>query len=95
MSNTLSPIIMVQWKKANYLKGNDPIRGTHFDFHDYWRKCKGFECGSSGLLRNVNRTPCQLPATSPPNKKPTVGSDEMTPPMGQAKGLFSGDGCEF
>ena len=25
---------MVQWKMANYLKGNDPIGDTHiFDFH--------------------------------------------------------------
>ena len=23
--STFSPIIMVQWKMANYLKGNDPI----------------------------------------------------------------------
>ena len=32
----LSPIIMVQWKMANYLKGNDPIGDTPiFDEHDY------------------------------------------------------------
>ena len=32
---------MVQWKMANYLKGNDPIGDTPiFDFHDFGRKCK-------------------------------------------------------
>ena len=47
---TLSPMNpWVQWKMANYLKGNDPIGGTPiFDFHDYGRKCKrkglGFGC---------------------------------------------------
>ena len=31
---------MVQWKMANYWKGNDPIGDTPiFDFHDYGRKC--------------------------------------------------------
>ena len=35
------PIIMVQWKIANYLKGNDPIGDTPIrDFHDYGRKWK-------------------------------------------------------
>ena len=35
--NTLSPIIMVQWKMAGYLKGNDPIgdTGPHF-FNEPW-----------------------------------------------------------
>ncbi len=38
-SRTLSPIIMVQWKMAGYLKGNDPIAGNHFSLnHDYGRK---------------------------------------------------------
>ena len=38
---TLSPMNpWVQWKKAQYLKGNDPIGNTPiFDFHDYGRKC--------------------------------------------------------
>ena len=28
LGDTLSPIIMVQWKMAGYLKGNDPIGDT-------------------------------------------------------------------
>ena len=39
--STLSPRIMVQWKLAGYLKGNDPIGDTpifHWN-HDYGRKC--------------------------------------------------------
>ena len=34
----------VQWKMANYLKGNDPIGDTPiFDFHDYGRLGGGFK----------------------------------------------------
>ena len=39
--STLSPRIMVQWKMAAYLKGNDPIGDTpifHLN-HDYGKKC--------------------------------------------------------
>ena len=44
---TLSPIIMVQWKMANYLKGNYYWRYTHFSLnHDYGRKCKRLRCKS-------------------------------------------------
>ena len=39
MWSDLSPLIMVQWKMANYLKGNDPIwRQPIFHFPLLWEQ---------------------------------------------------------
>ena len=41
LRDTLSPILMVQWKVTRIMKGHDPIGETHFLLnHDYGRKGK-------------------------------------------------------
>ena len=46
-STSLSPIILVQWKMAGYLKGNYYWGGPIFHFHDYGRKCSWKRYGKS------------------------------------------------